>query len=193
MKRLRPLIPIMILVVLASVWWIRRDASAATDLASGTVEATEAHLGFQVAGRLAEIHFAEGDRVREGDLLARVDLAELEAVRAGAEASLAAATARLREMERGARRQETAQAEAASFAARERAAEAERERARAERLHAGGAISDQALQSATTASDVARAASTQADEALALVQEGPRREQLEMQRKGMAKIHPIRN
>jgi HlyD family secretion protein len=182
MKRLRPLIPILIIAAIVAVWWFRRDSSADVQTASGTVEATEAHLGFQVAGRVAEIHFAEGDVVREGDVLARVDLAELEALQAGAEAALAAATARLREMERGARRQETAQAEAAALAAQARAAEAEREHARAGRLHSGGAISEQALQAAATAAHVSRAASDQAEEALALVREGPRREQLDAQR-----------
>ena len=182
MKRLRPLIPILLIGVIAAVWWFRRDGTADTEIASGTVEATEAHLGFQVAGRVAEIHFAEGDAVSAGDLLALVDLAELEALHAGAEAALGAATARLREMERGARRQETAQAEAGALAGQERAAEAEREYARAERLHAGGAISEQALEAAATAAQIARAGSDQAAEALALVEEGPRREQLEAQR-----------
>ena len=45
-----------------------RDRSAASRLdASGTVEATEAALGFQVPGRIETVIAREGDRVRAGD------------------------------------------------------------------------------------------------------------------------------
>lgn len=181
MKRLRPLIVLLLVAAVATVWLVRRGDASDELQASGTVEATEAHLGFQAAGRVAEILVGEGDQVSAGDVIARIDLAELEALRDAAAAQLAAAEARLAELRRGARTQERAQAEAAAAAARERAEEAARELARAERLHAGGAISEQALESARTAAQVGRATSTQADEALALVREGPRREQVDAQ------------
>src|SRR3990172_8239247 len=46
-------------------------------LASGTVEATEAGLGFQVPGRIERVVPNEGDRVRAGDQLAWLDRAQL--------------------------------------------------------------------------------------------------------------------
>ena len=74
------------------------------------MEATEADLGFQVPGRVEEVSPQEGDVVSGGQELARLDTAELQATRDAAAAQLAAAEARLEEMERGARPEEIAQA-----------------------------------------------------------------------------------
>ena len=78
--------------------------------ASGTVEATEAQLGFQVPGRIEQVRAREGDRVRAGDTLAVLDRAELDARRAQAAAQLAAVRALLAEMQSGARSEERVQA-----------------------------------------------------------------------------------
>lgn len=150
--------------------------------ASGTVEATEADLGFQIPGRLVEVRFQEGQRVEAGDTLAVLDRAELEAALLAAEAQEAAARARLREMETGARPQELAVARAAVEAAEESEAQARREAARAERLRAGGALSEQALEQARTHLENARAVAAQAREQLALAEEGPREETIAAQR-----------
>ena len=74
--------------------------------ASGTVEATEADLGFQLSGRVEEVVPREGDAVEAGQVLARLDDAELEAARTAAAAQLEAARARLRELESGSRAEE---------------------------------------------------------------------------------------
>jgi membrane fusion protein YbhG len=150
--------------------------------ASGTVEATENDLGFQVPGRIASITVHEGDAVTRGEVLASLDRRELEARRAAARAQLAAATARLTELEHGSRPQEIAQARAAADAATQRLAEAERNLARAKRLFAGGAISQQQHDDAQTAHDVAAAQARSAQEQLALVEQGPRPEQIAAQR-----------
>ena len=44
--------------------------------ASGHVEATDVRLGAQVGGRLLELRVAEGDRVKAGDVIARLDTAD---------------------------------------------------------------------------------------------------------------------
>lgn len=150
--------------------------------ASGTVEATEADLGFQIPGRLAAVIPREGDAVSAGDTLARLDAWELEAAVASAEAAAAAARARLAELDSGARPQELASARAAVTAAREAEAQARREAERARRLHDGGALSAQALEQATTRLETALAATTQAEQALALAEEGPRAETRAAQR-----------
>lgn len=151
-------------------------------VASGTVEATDADLGFQVSGRVAVIEPREGDFVSGGQTLAWLDSAEWEAARAAAGAQLAAAEARLSELQSGARPQELAQAEAALRAATPRAEDARRDAARAQRLLDGGAVSQQASDKAATALEVAKAQEEQAREALDLVREGPRAETLRAQR-----------
>lgn len=149
--------------------------------ASGTVEATEADLGFQVPGRVLEVAVREGDLVSGGQELARLDQAELEAVRAAAAAQLEGARARLTELRRGARVEEIRQAEAVARSTRQRADNARREVERALRLFEGGALSRQALDQAETALEVAAAAADQAEEALALVRQGPRTETINAQ------------
>ncbi|MDH5760643.1 MAG: HlyD family efflux transporter periplasmic adaptor subunit [Gemmatimonadota bacterium] len=181
-KRLRIVVPIMA-VALAATWLVvrGRQANGTAVHASGTVEATEADLGFQLPGRVDEIFHREGDAVTRGTVLARLDTRELEASRASATAQLDAASARLRELRRGARPEEVAQAEAAARSTRQRADEARSEAERARRLHEGGAISRQLLDQAETALQVSEAALDQAEQTLALVREGPRVETIQAQ------------
>ena len=184
MKRRLIAAPVALTVLGLGAWLALRsngDDAGAVE-ASGTVEATEADLGFQVGGRIAEVRVREGDRVEAGALLARLDDAELVARLAAAEAQHEAARQVLRELERGARPEELRQAEAAEAAARQRLEEAERLAARTRTLYEGGAVSAEELERAQTAYEVAAAQHRQAAEQLALVRSGARRERVEAQR-----------
>jgi HlyD family secretion protein len=150
--------------------------------ASGTVEAREADLGFQMAGRIEWIGPREGDAVDGGAEVARLDTEELMARRRAAEAQLEAARALLAEMNAGSRPQEVAQGEAALWAAEERLSDALRDRDRAQRLYEGGAVSQESLDKAETAARVAQAAADQAAEQLRILEEGPRAERVAAQR-----------
>jgi membrane fusion protein YbhG len=182
-NRMRIILPLLVVAAVIVVLVVRSGGEGdGTLTASGTIEATDADLGFEIPGRIAEVAVREGDRVADGAELARLDTEELDAVVSAARAQLAAAEARLLELERGARPQELAQAEAAARSARDRAADMERDLVRARELHEGGAISRQALDKATTARDLADAALQQATQALALIREGPRQETIHAQR-----------
>ncbi len=183
----RRIIPIVVLavVVVSVVGWLilRRSGGAAGAIeASGTVEGTEADLGFQAGGRVDSIAFHEGDAVPAGAVVATLDAAELKARLAQAQAAQVAARALLDQLERGARPEELEQARAAADAARERLDDARRTLARTKVLYDGGAASREQFDQATTAAQVATAQDQQAREALRLVQAGPRREQIEAQR-----------
>lgn len=183
----KKIIPPLVLLAAAGagVWyWRTRPAEADPSalLASGTVEATDAQLGFQVPGRLVEIGVREGDRVQAGQVLARLDPAESQARSAQAAAQVEAAQAQLLELQRGARREEVAQAEAALAAARDRQANAESDYQRNKILFEGGAVSRETLDNARLALDVARSQRTQASEQLQLIQKGPRQERVEAAR-----------
>jgi len=102
----------------------RRESSTHIE-ASGTLEATEAELGFQLPGRVDSILVEEGDRVTAGQRLAVLDIKELVARRDAATAMAAAQRARLAELQRGFRPEEVAQAEVSL----ESAASPERRRA----------------------------------------------------------------
>jgi HlyD family secretion protein len=186
------IVPPLLLAVVAGIliwrWAVVRDESEDGLVASGTIEATDAQLGFQVPGRIAAIAVREGDRVEAGAEIARLDAAETEARRAQAAASAAAARAALAELEAGFRSEEIAGARAAAAAATERVADAERDRERAETLWAGRAISREALDKAGSALDVARAQRDQAAEQLRLLERGPRAERLDAARAQLAQV-----
>jgi HlyD family secretion protein len=182
----RKRLALMAVVVAAGavvVWWATRPAAGEWVVeASGTVEAREADLGFQAGGRLASLLAREGDVVVEGELIAELDAAELEARMAAAEAQLAVARAGLAELEAGARPEEVRQARAAEAVAREAVEDAARLLERVQVLEASGAVSRESLDKARTAHEVARAQLAQAREQTALVEGGPRSERVTAQR-----------
>lgn len=182
MKR-APIAIVVIAAVSIGAWFLLRSRTPADGLgASGTVEATEALLGFQAAGRIESIRVHEGDRVKAGDTLAVMDRAELGARDAQAAAQLAAAQAGLSEMERGARTEELKQAVEADAAAAARLVDAQRDLARAALMHKEGGISREAFDKATLAADIAARQREQSAQQLKLVQAGPRAERIAGQR-----------
>lgn len=159
----------------------RNDQPAGIE-ASGTIEATEADLGFQVAGRIDSILVEEGATVEPGQRLGVLDRRELVARREAAEASLAAQQARLRELERGFREEEIAQGRASLRAAERRLSDAERDRQRVRNLFQGGAVSRQALDAQEGTYDVALADRDRIQEQVRLLERGTRPEQVAAQR-----------
>ena len=182
-KRVIPVV-VGLLVVTTAVYLLsfRNRAAAAEQPLAGTVEATEADLGFEVPGRILTVGPHEGDRVKAGDTLATLDRSELAARRSQARAALDAARAALAELVRGSRPEELAQAREADSVAGARLADAQRDFDRAQRLFQGGAIPRESFDKASLALDVARGARAQADQQLALVRRGPRAERIEAQR-----------
>lgn len=70
------------------------EGGGATPASSGTsangyvVARTQAALSTEIQGRITEMHVEEGDRVEAGQLIARLDVRQLEAARATAQADL---------------------------------------------------------------------------------------------------------
>lgn len=65
---------------------------------SGNIEMTEVEVAFRISGRLAERLVDEGDRVRKGQVVARLDSSELERQKEQAEAALQAAQSQLEQL-----------------------------------------------------------------------------------------------
>lgn len=185
MKSKRPvMIGAAVVVVLLVLWFgvFRSREDGATLAASGTVEATEAQLGFLTAGRIDSLAVREGDTVNARQELAWLDRAEAFARHRQAQAQLDATRAMLEELERGARSEELAQARAGRDAAAEKRDDARRDYERARQLFDGGAISQEALDKAKMLSDVAEKQYTQAQEFYRQVETGPRQEKISAQR-----------
>ena len=149
---------------------------------SGNIEVVDAQLSFKVPGRVVERPVFEGDYVKKGQLIARLDDIEQRQQLAVQRAELAAAQAALAELEAGSRPQEIASAEAAV-----RSAEAERDQAqldfkRQQELLKEAAISSRDYDLATAQLKVANAHLVDAQERLKLVREGPRAETIQQAR-----------
>lgn len=87
---------IVLIVVLALAGYYAFDRVSKIDgrlTASGTIEAVEVSVSPELAGRVMEVLVDEGQTVKAGDVLVRLDSSLLEAQRSQAEAGLAAAEA----------------------------------------------------------------------------------------------------
>ena len=179
-------------VVLSTIgaFAIYRTTSAADNtgaiLASGTVEATQAELGFQLAGRLQSLSVREGDKVSAGAELALLERDDLLAQREVAKAQVAAAQAVLSELVAGSRREEIAHARAALTVATERRNAASRDVDRLKPLADQSLISKQAFDNQTTALAIANGEVTKAKEELQILETGPRSERIAAQRASLA-------
>ncbi|WP_448381571.1 efflux RND transporter periplasmic adaptor subunit [Gloeomargarita sp.] len=145
--------------------------------ASGRVEPVQrVNLSPKVSGRLAALYVEQGDVVRQGQVIARMDDRELRARQQEALANLAQAQARLQELQRGNRPEEIAQGRAQVAAARSRYELARQRRQRNEELLAQGAIAQDTLDAALTEEATAAAALQEAERRLAVLVAGTRAE-----------------
>ena len=86
-------------------------------LFSGTLETREIRVGSKAGGRVLSVLVEEGQSVKTGDPLVRLDMADLEAQRAQAAARITQFQARLQRLLNGARPEEKGQAQAATATA----------------------------------------------------------------------------
>jgi HlyD family secretion protein len=149
---------------------------------SGNIEVTDVDVSFKIPGRVEQRAVDEGMAVSAGQLVARLDSADLERERGLKEAELAATTAALRELAAGSRPQEIARARAAVAAAQAEADRLSRDFDRATALQARDSISRQEFERVKAAFEVAEERRKEARESLLLVEEGPRKEQIEQAR-----------
>ena len=145
---------------------------------SGNIEVTDVDVSFRTAGRVLERLVGEGMTVSEGQVVARLDSADLEREARRKEAELKAAEATLRDLEAGSRPQEIAAARATVARAQAEADRLARDFERSSALYSREVISAREYEAANAASDVAGARLREAREALLLVEEGPRKEQV---------------
>lgn len=127
-KRLRIVIPLAVVVVAGTLVYnfLHNRGDENSLQFSGNIEVTEAQMSFRIAGRLAERPVEEGDTVRAGQLLARLDKSDQEIGVAQAEANLAYAQAVLDELLAGSRKEDIDRAEARVLQAKESLTELQR-------------------------------------------------------------------
>ena len=136
----------------------------------------------KVIGKVAWVGVEKGDRVKEGQVLVRLEDSEYQAQLAQARASLAVAKARLKELETGSRPQEIDAAKAAMQEAEANFQNATVSRKRVEDLARQNIASQQQLDNARTQFEVAKAQLESARKRYDLVKIGPRTEQIDYAR-----------
>jgi len=207
-KRLTILVPAILLVAVLAYFILGRSDDGRVIRVSGNIEVTDAEVSFKIPGRVEARLVDEGETVKAGQTVARLDSVELTQEVAVRRADVQAVQAVLAELEAGSRPEEIAQAEASAEQAKARLderlagsrpeelsaaeavlrrAKAETERARldAERyegLYKKEIVSAQQYDLARTAYETALARQREAEEQFKLVKEGPRREQIEQAR-----------
>jgi HlyD family secretion protein len=181
-QRLRVALILVAVVAIGGAlwWWLSGRSASRQELALyGNIDLRQIDLPFNGSERVAEVLAQEGDHVKQGQVLARLDTSRLSPAVARSQADLEAQQQMVNRLHSGNRPAEIDQARANTAAAR---ADAVNAHAQLERLRtlsqntSGRALSRQDLDSAQAAADAAEAKLNASEKALALELAGPRRE-----------------
>ena len=180
-KRVIP-IAVVLLAAAGLAWWLtHRQPPSRGIVLYGNVDLREVDLAFNDSQRIASVLVREGDAVRKGQVLARLDTSRLQPQLAQAQAQAAAQRAVVDRLHHGSRPQEIAQARANLTLAQ---ADARQARDNYRRLEAvsdsshGRAVSRQEVDNAKAQADVADARVAVNRKALQLALIGPREEDI---------------
>jgi HlyD family secretion protein len=172
----------VLIAALAGVWWMADGHQGSKAIVLyGNVDLRQADLPFNAAERVTEVLVQEGDHVKLGQVMARLDPTRIEPQVAKAEADVAAAQQVVNRLHAGSRPEEIAQGRANVLSAEADAANARRQYDRLVELarsSSGRAVSRQDLDSARAALDVAEAKRAVNRKALDLQVAGPRKEDI---------------
>ena len=179
MKNRKVLIPaILVLAVAAWLGYRYWEGRAGNDpnriRVSGSIEVTEAELSFKLPGRVEARLVDEGDLVKVGEVVARLETGDIAQQVALRQADVQAAAAGLADLLAGARPQELAQAAAAVRQAQADFNRIKDDYDRMKALFDQGSSNQREYDAARTVYDVAGERLRIAQEQQALVQQGPR-------------------
>jgi HlyD family secretion protein len=159
----------------AGAWWFDRRADPPPELVLyGNVDLRQVELAFNNSERIAAVLAQEGDRVTKGETLARLDASRLLPHVREAEARVAAQEEIVKKLHHGNRPEEIGEARANVESARADAVNARMQYERRVALAQNAAISQQELDNAKAALDVATAKLALNQKALDLAIAGPR-------------------
>lgn len=209
-KKVLILLPVVVVGLVLGYMYIQNKSVNNPNVirVSGNIEITDAQLSFRIPGRVEERLVSEGETVKAGQVVARLDRTELTQEVALRKAEVQAAKAVLAELLAGSRPEEIAQSEAAVQKAQARlndllagsrpqeiaAVEAEVNRARADAdrlrveherqksLYEKEIISAREYDAARAAYEMAMARLEEIQERGKLIKEGSRREEIEQAR-----------
>jgi HlyD family secretion protein len=169
---------------------VARATAEGSDVAGSTVLSASGYIvahhkisvNSKVTGRVAWIGVEKGDKVKEGQVLVRLEDQEFRAQYEQARGMVASAKARLLEQEHGSRPEEIQQADHNLSEARATAMNDKINLDRAKNLFAQGVSSKQSLDDASARYDASQQRMNSLEQAFRLAQLGPRSEEVERAR-----------
>ena len=162
-------------VLAAGAFILRRSGGPDSQLKlTGTVESTTVAVSFKVPGRLKERLVDEGQQVKAGQIVARLEADELQDEQKARTADQQTARAVLADLQAGSRREEIAAAAATLARLKAEADRAARDAVRAEALFKKEVIPRKELDAARAGRDATAAAVREGEERLRLTKIGPR-------------------
>jgi HlyD family secretion protein len=180
-KKIALPVAVAIVVALAVVYFLTRSGDPDELVLQGNVDIRQVELPFADSERIAEVLVDEGDVVKAGQVLARLDTGRLLPRVQQSEARVAAQSEGLRRLRNGTRPEETSQARAALAAAQAEAANAHSQYERLKQIRDssdGRAVSAQDLDAAQAAVRMSEARVETNRKALDLAVAGPRAEDI---------------
>lgn len=183
MKRRLLIIVIALLVAAAGItWWLVERHGAVRELVLyGNIDLRQVQLAFNNSERIAAVLVQEGDHVRKGQVLARLDISRLEPQVAQVAAQAAAQLQVVTRLRNGSRPEEIAQARANVESAKADLVNAQRQYERyknAAEASGGRAVRQQDVDAAKASLDVAVAKLAVNQKSLDLAVLGPRKEDI---------------
>ena len=146
---------------------------------NGRIEAVMVDISPKVTGRVREVLVREGERVKAGDVLIRLDLGETNLSVARDQSQVAAAEARVRDLEAGSRSSEIAAAEADVRDRKAALSLAEKELQRQQFMLERKVGTARDVERATTEVERLKANVSGSESRLTLLREGARRNQVQ--------------
>lgn len=175
------LIALLLIAIAAAgwYWWSYRNTADSGELTLyGNIDIRQVSLAFDGSGRIAELRAEEGDSVKAGQVIGRLDTSTLELQARQAEAQVDAQKQALLKLRNGSRPEEITQAKAQLASAEASATLAEQSLSRVILLRSTGTSSAQALDQARSEASAARAQVVQLRAALQLAEAGARAEDI---------------
>jgi HlyD family secretion protein len=150
--------------------------------ASGHIEATEVRLAAKVGGRLAELPFLEGDAVKTGDVVAKLETVDAQNDLARARADFDGADARLRLLQAGARKEDIMRASAEVARVEADVTAAKRDLVRVEGLASKGSATTKSRDDARTRVEMLERGLAAVNAELAKLKAGARPQEIDQAR-----------
>ena len=183
MRKILLLSAVCLILIIVAVTVMRRTAKDTNGIkVTGAIEVVTVEVSFKVPGRLTQRLVDEGDTVRAGQLVARLEDDELKEERSVRAADHRAAQAGLADLLAGSRREEIAQGEAALARMKADADRLSKDAGRAEELYRQEVIALKDLEAARAERDSSAAAVRESEQRLRLLRIGPRPEAVQEKR-----------